>query len=266
MAKAKKHEMTKEELRAPDEVQAALSGFWDKLYQHRKLVVAGVVGLLALGIVLWVVGSMKRASIESRSLALHEAAKAIGGTVGPEPTLDPSVAALPRPPRFADEAARVTAVTEGLNKFVAEHGGDDVAELASIAIINAKLNKGDAAGAVTDIDAWLAAHGGSIVKPVALDLKARAQVAAGQRDAGLATYEELAKLVGPGQLRALAYKEIGDLQNPGLGGTGDAAKAKAAYDAALAALPPDTSEAGRVMIMGKPGLRGQIENHLGLLP
>lgn len=265
MAKARKHEMTKEELRAPDEVEVALKGFWDKLYQHRKLMLVGLGGLVALGIALWVIGMTKRSGIESRAADLHEATKAIGAPVGPEPVLDPRIAKLPRPPRFENEGARIAAANDALGKFMGERGGDDAAKLVAFAAMNAKLNKGDAAGALADVEAWLAQNGDSIARPVALDLKARAQAAAGQKDAAIATLDELSKAVG-GTLRAAALARIGDLQNPVLaGGAGDAAKAKSAYEAALAALPPEEPDQ-MSMLTGKPGLRGKIENNLGLLP
>ncbi len=266
MAKARKHEMSKEELRAPDEVQVALKGFWEKLYTHRKLVILGVGALIAVGVAIWIIGASKRSGIEARSNELRDATKAVGAPIGPEPVLDPRVAKLPRPPRFADEGARVAAANEGLAKFLTARGGDAVAELAQITAANAKLNKGDAAGALADVTAWLGAHGDSIAKPVALDLKARAQTAAGKKDEAMTTLDELSKLVGPGVLRAAALSQAGDLQNPALnGGVGDAAKARNAYQAALASLPPE-EEDKMSMITGKPGLRGQIENHLGLLP
>lgn len=265
MAKARKHEMSKEELRAPDEVQVALSSFWDKLYQYRKVIIGAVGVLLAIGVAAWVIGASKRSGIESRSNELREATKAVGAPVGPEPVLDPRVAKLPRPPRFADEAARVAAANDGLAKFLGERSGDKVAELAQIAAINAKLNKGDAAGALTDVDAWLQAYPDSLARPVALELKARVQRAAGKKDEAATTYDDLAKLVGPGVLRASALASVGDLSNPVLnGGAGDAAKAKNAYQAALAALPPEDDDK-MSMLTGKPGLRGEIENHLGLL-
>jgi len=266
MAKARKHEMSKEELRAPDEVQVALKGFWEKLYKYRKLAMVGVVALIAIGVAIWIIGASKRSGIEGRSNELREAAKAVGAPLGPEPVLDPRVAKLPRPPRFADEAARVAAANEGLSQFLASRGGDKVAEIVSIASANAKLNKGDAAGALADVTAWLGANADSIAKPVALDLKARAQIGAGKKDEAMATLDELSKLVGPGVLRAAALSSAGDLQNPALNaGAGDPAKAKNAYQAALAALPPE-EEDKMSMLTGKPGLRGQIENHLGLLP
>jgi len=266
MAKARKHEMSKEELRAPDEVQVALKGFWEKLYKYRKLVMLGVAGLIAVGIAIWIIGASERSGIEGHSNELREAAKAVGAPVGPEPVLDPRVAKLPRPPRFADEGARVAAVNDGLTQFLTARGGDAVAEVATLTAANAKLNKADAAGALADVTTWFGRYGDSIAKPVALDLKARAQIATGKKDEAMTTLDELSKLVGPGVLRAAALSQVGDLQNPALNaGAGDAAKAKNAYQAALAALPPE-EEDKMSMITGKPGLRGQIENHLGLLP
>ena len=265
MAKARKHEMTKEELRAPDEVEVALKGFWEKLYKHRKLILVGIGGFVAVGIAIWVIGMAKRSGVESRSEDLRAAVKAVGAPVGPEPVLDPRIAKLPRPPRFENEGARIAAASEGLTKFLGEHGGDDAAALVAFAAMNNKLNKGDAAAALADVEAWLARNGDSIARPIALELKARAQVAAGQKDAAIATLDELSKLVGPGTLRAAALAKVGDLNNPVInGGAGDAAKAKTAYEAALAALPPEEADQ-MSMLTGKPGLRGKIENNLSLI-
>ncbi len=266
MAKAKKHVMTKEELRAPDEVQVALRGFWEKLYKYRKVMLIAVVALVALGVATWIIGMSKRSGIESRSDELREALEAIGAPLGEEPVLDPRLAKLPRPPRFENEGARIAAAADGLGKFMASRGGDDVAELVAIAQANAKLNQGDAAGALADAEAWLGKYAGSLARPVALELKARAEIAAGKADAARATLDALSKAVGPGVLKAHALGLLGDLDNPVLsGGAGDVEKAKAAYQAALAALPPEVEDQ-MSMLTGKPGLRGQIENHLALLP
>ena len=268
MAKADKGmRMTKEELRAPDEIEVALKGFWEKLYAHRKLILIGVGAVLAIGVVTWIIGNSKRASNEETSLALYEASRAIGADVGPEEPMDPRIAKLPRPPRFADEAARLTAAHDKLAAFVTERGGDGAVELAQVALANSKLNKGDAAGALAEIEKWLAAYPESPAMPLALELKARAEVAAGQKDKAIATLDGLSKSV-TGLLKAEALGRIGDLQNPVLNdGAGDAAAAKNSYLAALAALPPETKADDQLsMLFGKPGLRGQLETRMGLLP
>jgi hypothetical protein len=267
MAKAKKHVMSKEELRAPDEVQVVLRGFWEKLYNYRKLVLAGVGVLIALGVAIWIIGNTKRAGIEDRSDALREALAPVGASIGPEPARDPKIANLPRPARFENEGARVAAASAELEKYLAEHPEAAVARLVQITAANAKLNLGDPAGALAEVDAWLAAHPNSIARPVALELKARAQVAAEKKEEAKATLEALSQMVGPGSLRAAALVDLGDLENPVLNeGAGDPAKARTAYEAALASLPPEIDKDQPQMITGKPGLRGQIENHLGLLP
>lgn len=267
MAKVKKHAMTKEELRAPDEIEVALQSFWDKLFKHRKLILLGVGAFVAIGVVIWIVGSSKSSSQRESSHALYEASRAVGADVGPEEPMDPRMAKLPRPPRFADETARVTAAHDKLAAFVNERSGDGAVELAEVALANTKLNKGDAAGALAEVDKWLAAYPESPATPLVLELKARAEVAAGQKDKALATLDGLAKSVS-GTLKAEILGRIGDLQNPVIqDGAGDVAAAKNAYLAALAALPPDTSEADQLSsIIGKPGLRGHLENRLGLLP
>lgn len=266
MAKADKG-MTKEELRAPDEIEVVLKSFSEKLYKHRKLILLGVGAVVAIGVVSWIVGASKRSGHEASSLALYDASRAIGADVGPEEPLDPRMAKLPRPPRFADETARLTAAHDQLSAFMGERSGDGAVELAQIALANAKLNKGDAAGALAEVDKWLAAFPESPALPLAMELKARAEVAAGQKDKALVTLDTLSKSV-TGLLKAEILGRIGDLQNPVLNdGAGDAAASKNAYLAALAALPPDTGEEDQLStIVGKPGLRGQLETRMGFLP
>lgn len=267
MAKSKKHRMSKQELRAPDEVEVALRGFWEKLYKYRKLALAGVVVLVAAGVAVWVIGKTQRAGVENRSDALREATAAIGAPIGPEPVQNPRLASLPRPPRFDDEGARIAAANTSLTKFLGDHSGEPVSQLVRLAAANAKLNQGDAAGALADVEGWLGDFGSSLAVPVALELKARAQVAAGKLDDAKGTLDALSKAVGPGTLKALALTDLADLDNPVLHDGGDPAKAKASYEAALAALPPEPEDDQPTLsIMGKPGLLGRIENHLGLLP
>jgi len=267
MAKAKKHEMTKEELRAPDEIEVALRGFWEKLFSYRTFILIGIGVLVAIGIVLWIISASGRSGRKGDALALYDASRAVGADVGPEEPLDPRIAKLPRPARFETEAARVAAANDQLTKYVAERGSDGAAELAKVTLANAKLNKGDAAAALADADAWLAAHADSPALPLVLELKARAQVAAGQREAAITTLDALSKSV-TGLFKAELLGRIGDLQNPVLNdGAGDAALAKSAYAAALAALPAEAAEADQLSsITGKPGLRGQLENRIGFLP
>lgn len=267
MAKAKKHEMTKEELRAPDEIEVALRGFWEKLYSHRKLILIGIGAIVAIGLAVWIVGSSSRSARQSNALALFEAARAVGADVGPEEPMDPRIAKLPRPPRFADEASRVAAAHDALTSYVTDRSGDGAVELARVALANAKLNKGDAAGALAEVESWLAAYPQSPALPLVLELKARAQVAAGQREAAIATLDGLSKTV-TGLLKAEVLGRLGDLHNPIFNdGAGDAAAAKNTYLAALAALPPESGQDDQFSsIAGKPGLRGHLENRLGFLP
>ncbi len=267
MATAKKHQMTKEELRAPDEVEVALKGFWEKIYKFRKVLLGGVAALLAIGIVIWVVGAMRRSAADADALTLYQATRAVGADVGPEETLDTRLAKLPRPPRFADEGTRLEAANEQVSKYLADNGGDAGAKLAALTLANVKLNKGDAAGALTDVEKWLGDNADSPAVLFATELKARAQVAAGEREKAIATLEGLAKAAS-GLLKAELLIRIGDLHNPVLNnGQGDAAQARTAYLEAQKALPPVVEEEDKLSsLTGKPGLRGQLENKLGLVP
>ncbi|MFO0751032.1 MAG: tetratricopeptide repeat protein [Myxococcota bacterium] len=267
MSKTKKHVMTKEEVRAPDEFQVALESIWDKLVRHKKIILIALGAFVAVGIAIWVVGLSSRGSSNSRALAQRDATLAIGAPVGPKPeNAPPPDPTLPEPTRYPDEAARIAAVDAGVSKFMAEHGGDDAAELVGLTAANIKLEQGKADEALSAVDAWLAAHASSPARPLALELKARVHLQKDQRDQAIAALEELAKSVG-GPLKAHAYSRLGDLQNPAMhSGQGDAAKAKAAYEEAMKALPPATAEADEDSPFGPPGLRGELQSRLELLP
>ncbi|TNF37681.1 MAG: hypothetical protein EP329_02520 [Deltaproteobacteria bacterium] len=261
MAKAKRKRMSKEELNAPDEIEVALANFWDKLVKFKKPIIGAVVGLVAIAIVLWVVGASSRSSAESRAEAMRTAVAPLRGSVG-EP--DPSEATIPgpKPERFADEAAQVAEAKKRLAAYVGEYGSDDSMQLVSLADANLLLDSGDAAGAATAIEQWLAKYPESPAKVVGLELKARALTAKGERDAAIAAWQAVAA-AATGELKADALRRAGDLQNPVLTEGGDAAKAKAAYDEALAALGDAPEDAG---LLGPQGLRGDIKNRLDLLP
>jgi len=267
MAKTKKHVMTKEELRAPDEFQVVLEGIWAKLVRYKKPILIAIVALVVAGIAIWIVGISKKSGADARGLAQRDASFAIGAAAGPKPEVQPGdkepekIPGVPDPLRYPDEAARLAASDAALAKYLGDHGGDDAAELAALAAANVALAEGKIADASTAVDAWLAKYPSSAVKSVALELKARVQLANGQRDAAATTLGEAATGVG-GPLKAALLTRAGDLQNPALnGGQGDPAKAKSAYDEALASLPPLMPGAD-----ASTGPRGELENKKALIP
>lgn len=262
MAKASRKRMTKEELNAPDEIEVALSKFWDKLVKYKKVLLGAVGGLVAVALLLWVIGMTTQSSAEGRSEAMRTAIAPLGGEVG-EP--DPQLAALPGPKAevFPDEAARAAEAKKRLATYVSEHGSDDALELVTLTDANLLIETGDPAGAAAAVDQWLAKYPKSPARIVALEIKARALTAKADRPAAIAAWQELAGAAS-GEMKADALRHVGDLENPVFADAGDAAKAKAAYDAALAALGPAPEQAA--FQFAPQGLRGDIQNRLDLLP
>ena len=270
MAKTKKHEMSKEELRAPDPFQAWLERVWAFLSKHRRTLILAVVAVVVGGTVIWIMSNARTGSRNAESLALRTALAPIGAHVGvgePAPAPGDPTAPVPAPvptgPSFADEKARVAAAETALTTYLQAHGSSGAAELVTLTQANLKLEKGDAAGALELVTKWRAEHASSAANPIALELSARARLAKGERDLAAREYEALAAAVG-GAFKADAFVRLGDLQNPVLNqGAGDATKAKAAYQQALAALPklsaaPDEGDA-------PAGARGEIKSKLELL-
>ncbi|MCA9516334.1 MAG: tetratricopeptide repeat protein [Myxococcales bacterium] len=259
MAKRKRR-MSKEELEAPDQFEVALQKVWEGLVKYRKPIIGGIVALVVLGVVLWIVNATSKSSARTRSLALRDGAAALSAEVGPADSPEVQLPG-PKPLRFEDESQRLAAVEKGLSGYVAEYGSDDSRELVDLTLADVKLAKGDAAGALADVEAWIGKHGDSAVMPVALELKARA-LSVTDKAKAVEAWNALAA-ASTGELKADALRQAGDLQNPVLVDGGDAAKAKAAYEAALAALGPAPE---KVDPFGSTGIRGDIDNRLKLLP
>jgi len=260
---AKQKPMTKEELRAPDEVEVALSSFWEKLYDYRKFIIGGVVALLVVGIALWFSGRASQSSKAAAGDALAEALVPVGASTGEEPTWFATLENVPKPAHFADEATREAAAQASLAKFVAEHGSEASVELVELTQAQLKLRSGDAAGALAAADAWIGKYASSPVLPLAHDLKARALLASDKRDEALAAWQAASGPVG-GALKAHFLTQIGDLQNPSMyPGAGDQAKALAAYKEALGLLPAAPPSA----IPGMPtfGPRSDLEARIALI-
>jgi len=266
MSKTKKHEMTKEEVRAPDKFQVVLESFWQKLVRHKKIILIAVVAFVGVGVGLWALGLSKRSASTSAAVAQRDAALAIGAAVGEkDPAANTDDTGLPEKLRFPDEAARRAAATAAIGKYLSDRAGDDAVELVALTDVNLKLQNGQVPEAQAALDAWLAKYPSSPVRTVALETKARVHIQKGEREAAIAALDELAKTVG-GSFKAEVLARLGDLHNPALqGGAGDTAKAKAAYEQAMASLAgpapaPDDSP------FGPGGLRGTLQNRLELLP
>lgn len=260
---AKRKRMSKEELKAPDEIEVVLNRVWENLNKYKNHIFIGIGALVALGVVLWLVNASSKSGALDRADAIRTAVAPFFGEVGER---NPSLAELPGPKAelFEDEAARDKAALERLTAYAGEHESDDSRELVDLAIANLKVRTGDVAGAVTDVDGWLARYAESPVRAAALELKARALAAKGDRDAAAAAWQALATETS-GDLKVEALRRAGDLYHPAFGSDApDAAKARAAYEEALAVLGPAPNDP--MAQFGVAGLRGEVNNRLDLLP
>jgi len=260
----RKRRMSKEELQAPDQVEVALARVWDVLNRYKLLIIGGIAALILLGVVIWIVNATSKASSEERSLALKEGSAALWGHVGELPDFI-AVQPGPRPPVFGDHRARLTAAQAGLEKYLEAYGSDRSVEAVDIARANVKLGLGDADGALALIDAWRAQRPRSPLLPTALEVRARALIAKGDRAAAAEALTEAAA-ASSGTLKAELLRRLGDLENPLMGAGGDPKKARAAYEEALAAVGGELPGEPAEFFAPTPGLAGELELRLKLLP
>jgi tetratricopeptide (TPR) repeat protein len=258
--------MTKEELRAPDEVEVKLSAFWQGLYDHRKLIFGGVAVLLVGGVVLWFSGRAKTSARTSLGDAMADALKPVGASTGEEPEWYAQLEKVPKPVHFADEKTRADAATASLDAFLKAHPSEAAAAPVALTVANLKLRKGDHAAALTEVEAWIGANASSSALPLAHDLKGRALLAAGKLDEAEATFSTAAGLV-EGPLKAHLLLQVADLQNPAVHpGRGDATKALASYKAALALLPEPPKPTEPVLFAApESGPRSVVQARMALL-
>jgi len=255
--------MTKQELRAPDEVQVKLQGLWTWIesYWRHLAVSAGV--LVVGGAVATVMDGNTQAEIYADADALGEAVAPLSAPVGDAPA---GATPDPNEKRYETRGAALTAATTAIDAYVAARPNSKAQVALSALAPAVAAQAGDPKGAAEKLGAWVTANPESSLQASALHALAEARAASGDTAGALDAYRTLA-LQSEGFLKALAFMAMGDLQNPLSAKGGDATKARTAYEEASKALGPrpKTPPGDIYAALTEPYLYAEIENRLALL-
>ncbi len=214
----------------PDVVEEQLWSLSDWMEEHWRPVVAVLGGVTLL----WgAVGLFQMYSASSERSSALETAPVFAalnqpvyeppeGQVGEDPN-------KPVGPTYGSEKERADAVLKA--------AGASPGELVALLAGAAKGRKGDWAGQLKAVDAALATHGDGPMGAALQQQRAAALTALGKHAEAAAAWAKVLAAAQTKVAKALANVRIGDLHNPTVGGkAADAAKAKAAYSAAMKVL------------------------------
>ena len=260
MAKKQKR-MSRKELRQPDQVQVALSGWWDRLEQHWRLLVAGGLALLVAGIGSSVYKRSAVADAQSRAEMLRSALDPLTAPLGEIEADAPDY--VKSIERFDDRAAARAAALERLNTVSAD-ANESVTGIKTL-LTGVLTPADDANGAAALKDAAADAALAPLHTGIQFALAQR-QAGAGDLDAAMETYKALASQ-STGMTKAMALMAQGDLKNPLVVDGGDGAQAKTLYESAQAALGPrpKTDPNDIFATLSEPYIYGALERKLALL-
>lgn len=264
---AKKKRMSKEELRAPDRFEQNVEAAWKKVAPHKGKIMAVIGVLLVIGIGWTIYGSMSDGAKADKADALSAAMYPLTApTWNPEedakPLQDGTIPVKPAGETFKTGEEAHKAAIERLRKYLSEHGSDPGANAVALGVAGLKIDT-DPKAAAAELEAWIGKNAENKVLPMVRLVAARAQVAAGALDQARAHFDAVAGK-SAGWLKAAALVGLGDLDHPLMaakGSKGDAAKAKASYEAAQKELGVQNGEPS-----SGAGLKSDIETKLAALP
>lgn len=183
-------------LAAPDEFQVVSRSALDWANDHRNVILAGAGALLALGIVASVIASQRQQGRDAAAVAFSDAHKQFAAS------------------KFADAAG-------AFQKVATDRADTSFGRLAVLYRAHALARQGDAAGAASAYDAFLATHPSDYLRQEALLGLANAKLAAGDQAGALTAYDQSRGLAGPFKTdAALGAARLQDSQ-----GHADAARA-----------------------------------------
>ncbi len=252
MAPSKK-KMTLKEVKAPDEFLTSMQRVMEFLQLYGGWVLAGAAVVLITVVVGILLARRHEAALVEEALAFH---RAFGPVV--------VVGEAGEDSEKSEAEGKLSSAASELEKFALEHEGSALGGLAWMARGAALLKAGQAAKALESFEKALAVHGEAAWRPVTLEAAGSAADAAGQRDQAEKYFSEMTR-VGSRLFRAMGHMHLGDLAHP-MGGagasSGDAARAREAYEKGLAEIPADDA----LLAPGERLVRGLIEQRLRSLP
>jgi tetratricopeptide (TPR) repeat protein len=182
--------LTRKELKAPDEFQKLGAQAVPFLVQHQKTFVFGVVGVVAVGFLVFAVQFMGQHGEEKADMALGAALREMNREVNAGGTPSEDNGKAP----FKTSAEKDDAIIKSLSDFRAKEKGTKASSTAALPLGQALLREGKSQEALAAFDDYLkGSTQNDPLRPTALEGKGYALEAKKDYDAALAAFDQLAK-------------------------------------------------------------------------
>lgn len=230
----KTYKQRQKELETPEVVEETLWNLSDWMEANWRTVVGALAAVTAIWAAVGLFQIISTSSERSKAEATAGVFKAFAQPIYAKPAgLEGDDPNKPLGESYPDRKARADAVMAAATS--AEK--DETAPLIGVLEAAAKAQAGDSAGQLSGLDAAMQAAGDGPLAAALLEQKASALAAAGKGAEAAVAWDKVAGSAKTRFGKAHALIRVGDLYNARTGATKpDAAKAKAAYSGAIAAL------------------------------
>ena len=233
VAKRKQKRMSKEELRAPDQIELVLNKVWQGVTKYKKLIIASLILFIGGGVAYALHQKSQQEELDVTAAGLRGVFDPL---VSPVVSNDADVDDLKKrlgTNVYTDRKTQLEASSKGADDFLAQHPNSKAVAAVKLVQASVKAPLGQPKEGAEALGTWLSENAGSTLELVALFQLGDAQLASGQLAEAKETYQKINTSSPDISLaRALALTRLGDLQNPMMRPDGDVAAALKQYEAA----------------------------------
>ena len=233
MAKRKNERMSKEELRAPDQVEAFLNKWWERVTKHKKVILTAIGLFVAAGVAYTFYERAEEAKQEETATALRGVFDPLVSPIVPDEEAGTQMREGLGTNAYLDRKTQLEAALKGADAFIEGNAGAQAVNSVKFVKASARAVTGDPKAGAQELAAWLEENQESVLRFSAMIQLGVAQLASGQQDAAKTTFKKIHDDSPEGSLaQAMALTRLGDLSNPMMTESGNSAEALKSYEAA----------------------------------
>jgi predicted negative regulator of RcsB-dependent stress response len=233
VAKRKQKRMSKEELRAPDQVELLLTRVWQGVTKYKKLIIVALLVFIGGGVAYALHQKAQQEELDVTAAGLRGVFDPLVSPVVSNADDVEDLKTRLGTNAYTDRKTQLEASSKGAADFLSQHPNSKARAAVKLVQASIKAPLGQPKEGAQALGTWLSENGGSSLELVVLFQMGDAQLASGQLAEAQETYEKI-KTSSPdvSLARALALTRLGDLKNPMMRSDGDAAAAREQYEAA----------------------------------
>jgi predicted negative regulator of RcsB-dependent stress response len=244
VAKRKQKRMSKEELRAPDQVELVLTKLWKSITRYKKWIIASLLIFIGGGVAYALHENAQKKELEGTAASLRAPLDPLVSPVVTNST-DADIADLKTrlgTNVYTDRKKQLEEALKGADDFLSQRSNSKAASAIKLVKASVQAPLGNPKEGAEALGTWLSENNGSSLELLVLFQLGDAQLASGQLAEAQKTYEKI-KTSSPdvSLARAVALTRLGDLKNPMMSAKGDAAEALKQYEAAKEIVKADAA-------------------------